>query len=555
MSSIKIDIKKKPLLQKVTIMTTGSRGDIQPIVAIGIALKKAGYAVRVLTQPSETHAMLLNDFGLEHVPFGMDVDRFMREDEETRKSMETGDTLKFFKCIASSIENHTAEFCEPFYDELIGEGGVHRPDLLLVSYLNRYFGLYAKHVLKIPTIEIKFQHWVFDNPKRAPMGMPTLPMGMHKFIQTKLMVPQDYKNFLKFDKYILNIAVLRKTEDTEINNSGSGDCNEFSIPCLDDFLLYEQLLESEVNHSPLLPTLICQSPLFKDILHPTLPSSQMLRFTGPVIIETTDQIGEGIQSFGNNNEIEKIKEFIASNVRKPVYMGWGSMIRKSTQEMVIFAIEALMMSNQRGIILGGSAGLSLEVLEAAVVAGNAKNDGHGKKIIDYAKENVIFVNKASHEWLFPQVSMTVHHGGAGTLNAALRAGVPTIVTPVFGDQYDNSFAVQNLGVGVGFEQQLQKIDVKDLSKAINIVANDPTIAKRAKEVGEKMRNENGCSAIVKEVEKYWIENVTTGRLFVDIKDWKSATKQMKSSNDRKTQRNRILIGSALIVAGIAFFMK
>ena len=123
------------------------------------------------------------------------------------------------------------------------------------------------------------------------------------------------------------------------------------------------------------------------------------------------------------------------------------------------------------------------------------------------------------------------------------------------DQYDNSFTVQNLGVGVGFEQQLQKIDVKDLSKAINIVANDPTIAKRAKEVGEKMRNENGCSAIVKEVEKYWIENVTTGRLFVDIKDWKSATKQMKSSNDRKTQRNRILIGSALIVAGIAFFMK
>mmetsp|Transcript_16576 Transcript_16576/g.18419 ORF Transcript_16576/g.18419 Transcript_16576/m.18419 type:complete len:557 (+) Transcript_16576:63-1733(+) len=556
MSSIKTDTKKKPLLQKITIMAAGSRGDIQPFVAIGIALKKAGYAVRIFTQPSETHEMLLNDFGLEYVPFGIDVDRSMREDKETRKSMETGDTMKLFKRIASSIDNHTAEICEPFYDEFIVGGEVHRPDLLLVSYLSRYFGLYAKYVLKIPTIEIKLQHWVFDNPKRAPMGLPTLPLGMHKFIQTKLLIPQDYKNFQKFDKCISNIEIMRKTAENKINNSSSGNYNGFSIPCLDDFLLYNQLLESEVNHSPLLPTLVCQSPIFKDILHPTLPSSKMLRFIGPAVIEMTDQIREGTQSFGSNCEREKIKEFIASNLeRKPVYMGWGSMIRKSIQEMVIFAVEALMMSNQRGIVLGGLAGLSMEVLEAAVVAGNATNDGHGKKIIDYAKENVIFVNKAPHAWLFPQVSMTVHHGGAGTLNAALRSGVPTIVTPVFVDQYDNSFAVQNLGVGIGFKQQLQKIDSEDLSKAISAVANNLIIAKRAKEVGDKIRNENGCSAIVKEVEKYWIEDVTTGRLLVDIEDWKSATKQMKSSNDRKTQHNRILIGSALIVAGIAFFAK
>eukprot|EP00555_Chaetoceros_dichaeta_P013853 CAMPEP_0198272338 /NCGR_PEP_ID=MMETSP1447-20131203/52810_1 /TAXON_ID=420782 /ORGANISM="Chaetoceros dichaeta, Strain CCMP1751" /LENGTH=58 /DNA_ID=CAMNT_0043965457 /DNA_START=110 /DNA_END=283 /DNA_ORIENTATION=+ len=54
-----INTNKKPPLKKVTIMTIGSRGDIQPFVAIGIALKRAGYAVRVMTAPSETHAMLL----------------------------------------------------------------------------------------------------------------------------------------------------------------------------------------------------------------------------------------------------------------------------------------------------------------------------------------------------------------------------------------------------------------------------------------------------------------------------------------------------------------
>ncbi len=408
MSSINTS-DKIPKLRKVTIMTTGSRGDIQPFVAIGIALKKAGYAVRVMTQPSETHATLLKDFGLEYVPFGIDVDTFMREDEEARKSMETGDTINFFKCIANSVENNTEATCQPFYDEFLANGGEHRPDLLLVSYLNRYFGLYAKHVLKIPTIEIKLQHWVFDDPTRAPMGMPTLPLGMHKFIQTKLMVPQDYNTFKKFEKCVADIIDSRK--DANI----SSWCEKEDM-CLDDFLLYDQLLESEVNHSPLLPMLICQSPLFKDALHRTLPASSKLKFVGATVIESTDQIRKDAQSFGMDSDRKRIEAFIASDLsRKPVYMGWGSMIRKSTQEMAIFAVEALMMSNKRGIVLGGSAGLSMKVLEDAVAAGKVNKD-YGTKIMDYAKESVIFVDKAPHEWLFPKVSLTVHHGGAGTTN-------------------------------------------------------------------------------------------------------------------------------------------
>ena len=414
--------------RKVTIMTTGSRGDIQPFVAIGIAFKKAGYAVRILTQPSLTHATLLDDFGLEHVPFGIDVERFMMEDEECRKAMETGDTLKFFKCIGSSIENDTASACKPFVDEFVTEGGEHRPDLLVVSYLNRYFGLYAKHVLKIPTIEIKLQHWVFDDPSRAPMGMPTLPLGMHKLIQTKVMVPMDYKIFQRLDNCIADIIALEKHTKSETTSSSD---DESSIICLDDFLLYDQLFESEVNHSPLLPMLVAQSPFFKDVLHHTLPSSQNLRFVGPAVIEKKDQIEGNTQSFGDDSERRKIQEFIASNVeRKPVYMGWGSMIRKSTQGMTIFAVESLMMSNKRGIILGGSAGLSMATLEDAVAAGNATNDDDGKRIIEYAKANVIFVDKVPHEWLFPQVSLTVHHGGAGTLNGENNTTVYFFLTVV-----------------------------------------------------------------------------------------------------------------------------
>lgn len=39
-----------------------------------------------------------------------------------------------------------------------------------------------------------------------------------------------------------------------------------------------------------------------------------------------------------------------------------------------------------------------------------------------------------HDWLFPRIAGVVHHGGAGTTAAGLRAGVPTIIKPFFGDQ-------------------------------------------------------------------------------------------------------------------------
>ena len=48
--------------------------------------------------------------------------------------------------------------------------------------------------------------------------------------------------------------------------------------------------------------------------------------------------------------------------------------------------------------------------------------------------NVYLSGPAPHTWLLPQMAATVHHGGAGTTAAALRAGVPSQVVPFFGDQ-------------------------------------------------------------------------------------------------------------------------
>jgi len=536
--------------RKVTIMAVGSRGDIQPFVAIAIALKqKMGCVVRVMAPPSATHTKLLKDFGLDFVPIGPDAEAYMKNDEEMRTSMETGNTLKFFKCITDFSGKHSESICQSFHDEVIA--GNHCPDLLIVSYLYRFFGLYAKFALNIPAIEVKLQHWVFDDPKRAPMGMPTVPLGLHKLIHTKIMIPQDYHTFEKFDECIANISCA--------SNKMTSTTTTTTMPQrLNDFLLFDQWYNSEVNHSPLLPILIAQSPLFKDALYPKLPSSPNLKFVGPAIIESNHQIKGDISSFGGEFTITKLRDFLALDVeRKPVYMGWGSMIRQSTKEMVLFAVEALRKSHQRGIILGGFAELSMEVLKEAVASSNNSYyaDDSGREILEYAKENILFVDEAPHEWLFPQVSLTVHHGGAGTLNAAMRAGVPTIVTPVFGDQYDNSFVVQKLGIGVGFEQKLQKIDANDLSDAIHTVLNDAAMAERAEKLGIQMRNECGCKKIVEEVETYWRETVKSGELLDDIKEWKIDTVERKYSNERKLLQNRYMFCSALVIVITAFFIK
>ena len=48
-------------------------------------------------------------------------------------------------------------------------------------------------------------------------------------------------------------------------------------------------------------------------------------------------------------------------------------------------------------------------------------------------DTVLTIGEAPHDWLFPRVAAVAHHCGAGTTAAGLRAGVPTIALPAYGD--------------------------------------------------------------------------------------------------------------------------
>ncbi|MEV1293187.1 nucleotide disphospho-sugar-binding domain-containing protein [Pseudonocardia sp. NPDC049635] len=97
-----------------------------------------------------------------------------------------------------------------------------------------------------------------------------------------------------------------------------------------------------------------------------------------------------------------------------LYVGFGSMgFGKGADERRDAVLGALRTNRMRGILATGWGGLSAP---------------------DSPADDVLVVGSAPHDRLFERVAAVVHHGGAGSTAAGLRAGRPTLVCPFVGDQ-------------------------------------------------------------------------------------------------------------------------
>lgn len=123
--------------------------------------------------------------------------------------------------------------------------------------------------------------------------------------------------------------------------------------------------------------------------------------------------------------------------------------------------------------------------------------------------NVLLIGQVPYEWLFPQVSAVVHHAGAGTTAAALRAGVPSVPVPGIMDQPYWSSRLVDLGVAPAFRRR-RELDVDWLSDTIRTAVNEPSYRHRAQELSAALRSENGCDTAAVLIEKLLSEGVPTG---------------------------------------------
>jgi UDP:flavonoid glycosyltransferase YjiC (YdhE family) len=94
------------------------------------------------------------------------------------------------------------------------------------------------------------------------------------------------------------------------------------------------------------------------------------------------------------------------------------------------------------------------------------------------RRTCLFVDDEPHGLLFPQVSAVIHHGGAGTVATAARAGVPQIVLPQAADQFLWRSQVVGLGLGPG-APMLHRASAASLARAITAATGEPAYGSNA----------------------------------------------------------------------------
>jgi sterol 3beta-glucosyltransferase len=163
----------------------------------------------------------------------------------------------------------------------------------------------------------------------------------------------------------------------------------------------------------------------------------------------------------------------------PVCVGFGSMVNHERKDVNQIVVDALRETNQRGILLSGWGELGA---------------GH-------LPDSIFRVDSVSHAWLFPRMAAVVHHGGAGTTAAGLRAGMPSVIVPSFGDQFFWGWRVQELGAGPKPIPR-NKLTVNKLAEAIQQVVNDEAIKHKAARLGQQIRAEDGVGSAVRLIDVF-----------------------------------------------------
>ncbi len=424
---------------QIMIIAIGSRGDVQPYVALGKGLKAAGHSVRLATH--ENFESLVSSHGLAFYSMKGNVQAFM-EDPENRKLLESGNFLAINARAAKASQQAAIDWAK---GGLVAAQGV---NLLIAGVGGLFLGVALAEKLKIPFL----QAYIFP------------------FTPTKAFPALLFPQFISKLGGAVNRLSHHVFRQIMWQGSRTGDK-----------LARQQVLN--------LPT----APFWGNYGSVHLQRYPILYGLSPsVIAKPSDWQNTHITSYWFLDEAPDwspplaLLEFLKRG-SPPVFIGFGSMVSRNPEETADLVLRAIALTGQRAILQSGWSGLSKRDLP----------------------ETVFMVDSVPHSWLFPRVAAVVHHGGAGTTAAGLRAGVPTIVIPFFGDQPFWGQRVAALGVGTAPIPRKQ-LTAERLAKAIHRVVSDRAMRECAAAIGAKIQAEDGVAkavAIVQELERRGVFSV------------------------------------------------
>ena len=363
---------------RIAIIAPGSQGDVQPYVALGNGLKKAGHTVRLVTNLN--YETLVNSYGLEFWPVESNMQEII-ENERMREVLEKGSLLASMAQMGKVMKRNALHLTERSL--AAGQG----MDMVLAGIGGLFIGLPVSEKLGLPFLQA-FN--VPFTPTRAFPGvfLPRLPNwlgGSLNRLSHHLTRQIVWQTFRPADKLVRQQVL--------------------GLPASSFWGLFNS---DRLRHGPILygfsPSVISPPPDWGSNIH----------VTGYWFLDPPDDW----------DPPPALMEFLQAGPA-PVYIGFGSMSNRKPEETTDLVLQALKRTKQRAIIFSGWGGLRQSDLPGSV----------------------FMVNSIPHSWLFPRVAAVIHHGGAGTTGAGLRAGVPSIVVPFHGDQPFWGRCIAELGVG------------------------------------------------------------------------------------------------------------
>ncbi|MFF5973332.1 glycosyltransferase [Streptomyces sp. NPDC012769] len=155
----------------------------------------------------------------------------------------------------------------------------------------------------------------------------------------------------------------------------------------------------------------------------------------------------------------------------PVFVGLGSPTVPDPERVSDLIVRALRRAGLRGVIQSGWSGL--------------RADG----------DDMLTIGDVPHSLLFPRTAAVVHHAGAGTTAAGLRAGVPAVPMPVWFDGGFWAARLTALGVSPGPVPLRRLTTPEPLADALAAAVRDPAYRRRASALAERLEREDGVAPV------------------------------------------------------------
>lgn len=403
-------------MKRITVLAFGSRGDVQPFIALAYHLHQAGVRVRIAA--NEDFAALIQSYGLDYVSLGSNV-QAMVNTPEGQAMIHTGNTITALRYFMTQAQRHVDAV------QWAAWQACQESDALIYSGIA-----------------------MSGAPIAEKLGIPSMPVFMIPAYPTRhLPVPQgNLPNWpvlnAAFYEIFLEICWLL------FRNS----INRFRTRRLG--LLPEPWGYKHLLTDPRTPILLAYS---EHILPRPADWPAHIHICGYWFLPPPP----------NWTPPDDLVTFLEAG-SPPIYIGFGSMADRNAEAKTRAILEAITQTGQRAILVKGWGGLDSAELP----------------------KNIFMIDSIPHAWLFDYVSMVIHHGGAGTTAAGLRAGIPNILIPHFADQFFWGHRIHQLGVGP-CPIPAKKLNAYKLANAIQICLNDSSIKERAALLGKKIQSENG----------------------------------------------------------------